>query len=791
MLFNNYIRVAWRNMSRNKLSAIINIVGLAVGLAVALLIGLWIADELNFNSWHRNHRRIAEAMDTQVFNGSATTGDQVAIPVKNELETKYGRYFDQMALTTSQTPVLLNMGTKQVSQTGMFVEPAFAPMFTLNMAEGSAEALKDPSALLISASAARALFGDADPMGKTVSLDGLADLAVAGVYEDLPRNTTLSPVKFLGSFDKFIALAHMQDARQQWGNHSFNLYGLLKDGADINRLNTLVRDIPGRHLQGSHETLLFHPMDRWRLYSDFSEGRESGGRIRSVWMFGLIGVFVLLLACINFMNLSTARSERRAREVGIRKAIGSLRGQLVGQFLCESLLMAGLAAVLAVLLAQAALPVFNDLSDKDMHIPATSPGFWAMVAGFTLGAGLVAGSYPAFFLSSMRPIRALKGVYKAGRSASLPRQVLVVLQFTTSIALILGTLVVFQQIRYAKDRPVGYGRQGLLTVTLYDQNAYRGYGAMRDDLLRTGAVADAAESSSPATHIWNNYGDLDWMGKDPALSAMFGMISVTHDFGNTMGWTIGQGRDFSRDFPTDSGAFVVNEAAVRLMGLKHPVGEKVQWEGKQHTIIGVVKDLVMESPYEPVKPTVFYLQYDPGLSFLTIRITPTMPAAEAIARMEAVYKRYEPGAPFDYHFVDADYAQKFSDEQRVGSLSGIFAALAIFISCLGLFGLASFVAERRTKEIGIRKVLGASVPDLWRLLSGRFLGLALLSLLIATPVAFYVMHGWLQRYTYRTSMSVSLFGAVGGGVCLLVLATVSAQALRVATANPVKSLRTE
>ncbi|HTJ13624.1 MAG TPA: FtsX-like permease family protein [Dinghuibacter sp.] len=791
MLLNNYIRVAWRNMSRNKMSAVINIVGLAVGLAVALLIGLWIADELGFNHWHRNHRRIAQAMDTQVFNGSSTTGDQVAIPLKNELETKYGRYFRSLALTTGQNPVLLSIGTKQVSETGMFVEPAFAPMFTLRMTEGSAEALKDPSAILISGSAARALFGDADPMGKTVSLDGMADLAVAGVYEDLPQNTTLSPVKFLGAFDKFLQIAHMENVRQNWGNHSFGLYALLDDPAELNRLNALVRDVPGQHIEGSHETVLFHPMDRWRLYSEFTGGRESGGRIRFVWMFGLIGLFVLLLACINFMNLSTARSERRAREVGIRKAIGSHRRQLIGQFLCESLLMSALAAVLAILLAQLALPVFNELSDKKTYIPVESPGFWALAVGFTLCAGLVAGSYPAFFLSAMRPIRILKGVYKTGRSAALPRQILVVLQFTTSVALILGTLVVFQQIQYAKDRPVGYGRQGLLSVTLYDQNAYRGFEALRNDLLQTGAATAVAESSSPATHIWNNYGDLDWTGKDPALSAMFGMIAVTHDFGRTMGWAVRQGRDFSRAFPTDTGAFIVNEAAVRLMGLKHPVGETVQWEGKQHTIVGVVKDLVMESPYEPVKPTVFFLQYNSWLGFLTIRITPTLPAATAISRMETVFKHYEPGAPFDYQFVDAGYAQKFSDEQRVGNLSGIFAGLAIFISCLGLFGLASFVAEQRTKEIGIRKVLGASVPDLWRMLSESFLRLVFLALLIAAPVAFFVMRQWLQHYTYRTTISGWLFAAVGAGVCLLTLATVSAQAFRAATANPVKSLRTE
>ena len=790
-MLNNYCRVAWRNIRKNRLSSFINIVGLAVGIAVALLIGLWIWDEVSFDSWHRNHARLVQAMGTQTNNSQMVTSEEVAIPLRNELATQYARDFKQLVLTTQVNPILLSVGDKKISQLGMFVQPEFPSLFTLKMLKGSPDALKDPSAVLLSGSLARAFFGDGDPMNKIVNMSGRLDVRVAGVYEDLPQNTTLKDVKYLGAWDKFIEVAGMKDAETQWGNHSFYLYALLSEGTDIRRLNASIKDIPARHLTGSGESIFLHPMDKWHLYSDFKDGKVAGGRIQFVWLFGVIGAFVLLLACINFMNLSTARSEKRAKEVGIRKAIGSLRVQLIGQFLCESLLMALLACALAIILTQASLPFFNDLSGKQMSVPADSILFWSLMLGLTVFTGLIAGSYPAFYLSGVRPIRVLKGIFRAGRLASLPRKVLVVVQFTASIALILGTLVVFKQIQHAKDRPVGYSREGLVSLTMYAPDAFKRYEPLRRDLLQTGAVAEVAESSSPSTHIWNNYGDIDWNGKDPGVNAMFGMIAVTHDFGATVGWHIRDGRDFSRAFPTDSGSFILNETAVRLTGFKHPVGQVMKWEGKNCVITGVVKDLIMESPYEPVKPTIFFLGYTNWLDFLTIRIDPSMPVGEALARIAPVFKRYNAGSPFDYQFVDAEYAKKFSDEQRLGDLATVFAILAIFISCLGLFGLASFVAEQRTKEIGVRKVLGASVFQLWKMLSTDFVRLVLIALLIASPLALYFMHRWLQNYSYRTTLSWWLFASVGAGIFLLTLLTVSFQAIKAALTNPGKTLRTE
>jgi len=790
-MFRNFITIALRNLRKNRMSSIINIAGLGVGMAVPLLIGLWIRDEVSFDSYHRNHAHIAKVMDTQINNGSASTDDEVPIPLENELSTKYGQYFNGYVLTTHTFPILLTSGDKKLSKSGVFVEPGFPSLFTLKVLSGNQDVLKDPSSMMISASLAKSMFGEVDPLDKTINIDGMADLKVAAVYEDLPVSSTFSGVDFLGSFDKAITISSMDQARTQWGNHSFFLYLSLKDNVVPEKVNSFLKQISKAKMGGQNDSLFLHPMSKWHLYSDFKDGKMAGGRIEFVWLFGIVGAFVLFLACINFMNLSTARSERRAKEVGIRKAIGSLRGQLVGQFLSESLFMALLALVVAVMLVYFSLPYFNQLSGKEMRLPLGNLSFWALMLGFALFTGLVSGSYPAFYLSAAKPISVLKGVFKAGRAASLPRKILVVTQFTASIALILGTLIVFKQIQHAKDRPVGYGRAGLVSTTLYMQNPYKNYGALRTALLQTGAVQDLAESSSGATHIDNNYGDLDWKGKDPKLNPSFGMIAVTHDFGHTYGWQIKEGRDFSRAFPTDSGTFILNESAAKLVGFQHPVGEVLNWEGKTRTITGVVKDLVMESPYEPVKPTIFFLQYNDWLSYLTIRLNPLLPAREALARIEPVFKSYNAGSPFDYRFVDEEYSKKFAEEEQIGELASIFAGLAIFISCLGLFGLASFMAEQRTKEIGVRKVLGASVYQLWKLLSWDFVRLVLVAFLISTPLAYILMRQWLQHYTYRTDLSWWVFAVTGVGAVMITLGTVSIQAIKAAMAKPWKSLRTE
>jgi putative ABC transport system permease protein len=790
-MFRNYFKIALRNIRKSPGYSSINILGLAVGMAVAILIGLWIWDELSFDKSHENYGRLAQVMTTQTFNGEIGTGQAVAIPMAAELRSKYKNDFKYVALTSWNFEHILAVGDKKISHSGMWVQPDFPEMFSLKMLKGKRNALRDPSSIILTESLAKALFGDADPMNKVLKLDNKTELKVAGVFQDFPHNTTLFESEFFMPWDKYAMTEDwLKRAETEWGNHSFQIFVQMQPNVDFNKTTHKIKDIPKAHVNEGKEEIVLFPMEKWHLHSEFKNGKIVGGRIQFVWLFGIIGTFVLLLACINFMNLSTARSEKRAKEVGIRKAVGSLRQQLIGQFLSESVAISLLAFIVSIVLVMLSLHFFNGLANKEMHLPWSNPYFWLIALVFTLFTGLVSGSYPAFYLSSFNAVKVLKGTLRAGRWASLPRKILVVLQFTVSVALIIGTIIVFRQIQYAKNRPVEYTREGLITIFMNTPELYGHYGVIRDDLMKTGAVENMAESSSPSTGVWSNQIGFDWKGKDPNSVPLFGIVAVTHDFGSTVNWKIIQGRDFSRNFASDSGGFVLNESAVKLTGLKNPVGEIIKWNDKDHRIVGVVKDMVMESPYEPVKPTIFFMDYE-WANVITVRINPNMPMREALSKIEPIFRKYNPGSPFDYKFNDEEYARKFSDEERIGNLATFFAILAIFISCLGLFGLASFVAEQRTKEIGVRKVLGASVFNLWQMLSKDFIGLVVISCFLAIPIAWYYLNHWLQKYEYRTPVSWWIFAIAAIGALGITVITVSFQAIRASVANPVKSLRSE
>ena len=791
-MLQNYLKIALRNLTKNKAYSAINIGGLAVGMAVAMLIGLWLWDELSFNKYHPNYGRIAQVMDTQTFNGKATTSEAVAIPLADKLRTNYGSAFKRMALVFPSFPRILSVGDKQITQPGVWAQPDLPDMLGFTMLHGQRNALRDPSSALLAQSLAKALFGNADPMGKTLKLDNRTYLKVGGVFQDLPRNTTFHDTKLFLPWAKVVnELSWVKEAQGQWDTQFWRLFVELNEPVDINQLNARIKDIAKPHRPSTKPEIVLHPMADWHLRSEFKNGKVAGGRIELVWLFGIIGGFVLLLACINFMNLSTARSEKRAKEVGIRKAVGSVRGQLISQFFIESLLVAVLSFVLALLLVQISLPFFNGLTDKLMVVPWTSSFFWLMAVGFTGSTGLIAGSYPALYLSGFAPVKVLKGVMATSRLAASPRKVLVVIQFTVSITLIIGTIIVFRQVQHAKGRSVGYTRAGLITVQKNTPALFSApYNALRNDLIRTGAVDNMFCSSAPSTETPVGNQNFDWNGKDPGSVVLLQTVGVTHDYGQTMDWTVVAGRDFSRSFPADSGSLILNETAAKRMGLTRPIGEIVRWDGKPHQIVGVVKDMVMESPYQPIQPCLFVLDYEWD-NFITVRLKPGLPARDALAQTEAVFKKYNPNAPFDYKFVDQEYARKFADEERVGKLASVFAVLAIFISCLGLFGLAMFTAEQRTKEIGIRKVLGASVGNLWSLLSKDFVYLVGIAFVIATPIAYYFLSGWLQKYAYRTEMSWWIFGLAGAGALVITLLTVSFQSIKAALMNPVKSLRSE
>ncbi|MGN6532666.1 MAG: ABC transporter permease, partial [Ginsengibacter sp.] len=541
-MIKNYFKIAWRNLYKSKVYSIINVLGLATGMAVALLISLWIWDELTFDAFHANYKDLAQVMTTGTDNGITETGPAVAMPLANELRTKYGSDFENVSMASWNFGHILTVGDKKIISQGLWVESVFPSMFSLKMIQGTQNALSDPSSVLLSATVAKALFNDSDPMHQTVRFDNKYDFKVGGVFEDLPQNSTLYESKLFLPWDKYITTENwLKNASTQWNNHSWQAYVQVKDHADIDKLSEKIKNASMVHKNAAtegEESLLLHPMTRWRLYSEFENGKLSGGRIKFVWLFAIIGIFVLLLACINFMNLSTARSEKRAKEVGIRKTVGSLRGQLIRQFLSESVLVAFIAFILSIVMVILLMPFFNSLADKRMEFPGNNGIFWLLAILFTFITGIVSGSYPAFYLSKFKPIKVLKGNFRVGRFASLPRKILVVIQFTFSIALIIGTIIVFKQIQFAKNRPVNYSREGLITVPMTTPDLYGHYDALRSDLLATGVVDNMAESSSPTTGLYSNQIGFSWEGMDPNALPAFGTIGITTDFGRTIGWQI-------------------------------------------------------------------------------------------------------------------------------------------------------------------------------------------------------------------------------------------------------------
>lgn len=793
-MIKNYFKTAWRNLIKNKAHSFINIVGLSVGMAVAILIGLWIWDELSFDKVAKNYDHIAQVKQNVTNNGEVQTWESVPYPLAGELRKSYGSYFKYVVMAVAMGDHMLTLDNKKLTRTGGYMESQAPNMLTLDMLKGSRNALNDPTSILLSEATAKAYFGDADPMGRVLKIDNQIVTKVAGVYRDMPKNSTFADLGFIGSWEMFYNANDLKSMDEPWRPNFCTLYVQIADHADMTAVSLKIRDAKLRKVNAvlakKKPELFLQPMSRWHLYGEFKDGKNTGGRIQYVWMFGIIGVFVLLLACINFMNLSTARSEKRAREVGIRKAIGSRRSQLIYQFFSESLLCVAVAFLLALLLVQLSLPFFNEVADKQMGILWGSPLFWILSIGFSLLTGIIAGSYPAFYLSSFQPVRVLKGSFKVGRLAAIPRKVLVIVQFTVSITLIIGTVVVFRQIQFAKDRPVGYSRDGLVSIPVITQEIHKHYEAVKDELLKTGAVVSMAEGDVAPTSSAGSTSAIEWRDKDPNLSVDFQQTGVSAEYGKTAGWQFQGGRDFSREFLTDSSAVVINEAAVKFMGLKNPVGDNVVYYGHPFKIIGVIKDIVVDSPYGQVKPSVFFFNKG-SASTVLLRINPKVSTSRALESIEQVFKRFNPDQPFTYNFVDQLYAQKFGNEQRIGKLAAFFASLAILISCLGLFGMALFMAEQRVKEIGVRKVLGASVFNLWRLLSTDFLVLVAISLLIASPLAWYLMHGWLQHFDYRSTISGWIFVFTGVGAVAITLLTVSFQSVKAALTNPIKSLKTE
>jgi len=644
---------------------------------------------------------------------------------------------------------------------------------------------------------AHKFFNNENPVGKVIRFDNKWDLNVTGVFEDLPRNSVFNDATYFAPLDLFLnGWSHLN----VWDNYNIHIYVQLPKSGSFDGASAVIKNAMVPHVNASEAStkpqLFVLPMKDWHLGSNFENGvAVPGPRINSLWYYGVIGCFVLVLACINFMNLTTARSEKRAKEVGIRKSIGSIRSQLVGQFYSEAFLVAILAFALALLLTQLALPAYNQIADKDMVIPWNQPWLWIGCVAFTFITGLLAGSYPALYLSSFNPVQVLKGTFKAGRFASLPRKILVTVQFTVSISLIIGTAIVDLQIQYGKNRPIGYSREGLISLHPRSPEFNGKYEVLRNELKKTGVVQEVAESNYAivSTLGWN--GGFDWRDKDQSLQDQtFNINRVTAEYGKTIGWEFVKGRDFSSAFPTDANGVIINETTAKILRFENPVDEiLVRTRDGEHIefkILGVIRDVVKGSPFEKTEECLYFLSGgDEG--WLHIRMNNKGVAREALPKIEKAFKQIVPSAPFDFTFADEDYQAKFNAEERISTLATVFSSLAILISCLGLFGLASFMAEQRTKEIGIRKVMGASMVSLWRMLSKDFVSLVIIACFIAAPLTYSLMSGWLQHYEYRTEISWHVFVFTGTGALIITLLTVSFQAIKAALANPVKSLRSE
>lgn len=794
-----YFKIAWRNLIKNKVYSFINIFGLSLGLAVTMIIGLWIVDEFDYNNHFKNKDRIARVMQHQTVNGTIHSNETIPLALEFQLRENFGDAFNYVVMSSHNSDRYLSVNEKVISSNGRFMQTDAPELLDLEMIEGTRGGLSEVNSIFISETTAKTLFGEESPLNKFIVSNNEYTMVVRGVYKDIPDNNSFSNMHFLMPFKHWMSTrwGWLENQDTNWDYNSFGLFVELSENADLVAVNTRIENVKKENDPRGDKfnpRLFTFPMTDWYLRSSFENGVQKGGRIENIWLFGIIGFFVLILASINFMNLSTARSYKRALEVGVRKAIGSTRKQLVNQFLSESFLIVLSAFVIGIGLILLSLPAFNELANKTVAFPWTSTLFWGVSMVFVIVVALLSGSYPALYLSSFKPVKVLKGTFKIGQMAALPRKVLVVTQFTVSIVLIIGTLIVNKQIAYSKDRPVGIDKAQLIQISAFSQDFLGKYELMRTEFLNSGAVKDMGWGTSSAIQIWSKSSGFDWDGKPLGFNESFGQMAVSYDYVDAVGMQIIEGRNFSREFATDINAVILNKTAVAYMGINNPIGKYIRYSepGPRDfplQIIGVVEDVINESVYEPISPQMY--MYGSGTGLYYVRLNPNQSTSENLAAIEKVFKSNFPNLPFTYNFVDEDYALMFAAEERIASLSSIFMFLAILISCLGLFGLTSFVAEQRTKEIGVRKVLGATVSNIWMLISKDFIILILIALCIAAPLGYYFMSGWIEKFTYRTNISLEIFILAGLGAILITIITVSFQAIKAAIANPVKSLRTE
>lgn len=786
MLF-NYLTVTLRSLARSKGFTLINISGLALGMATALVIFLWIQNEVSYDAFHDNRENIYQAWNRGKMNDRIECWPNTPKVLGPTLKSDYedvaavSRAFSRWFVTI--------VGDRKISTQALITEPAFFEIFSFPLIEGDVRsALADSYSMVVTEKMALKMFNSKDVLGKEIKIDNEL-YHVTGVMKDPPSNTKFS-FDYIMSWDYFKRIG---EDDVNWANNGIDTYVRLKDGHSITSVNDKIKTVSISHSGGIvKEEVFLYPIDNWRLYSRFENGKPAGGRIDTVRLFAVIGGFVLFIACINFMNLSTARSEKRAKEVGVRKVAGANRYALVSQFLVESVLLAFIAGTIAVMLVQLSIPYFNILIGQRVELPFGNPLFWFALIAFILFTGIIAGSYPAFFLSSFRPASVLKGTFKRSSSPINLRKVLVVTQFTFAVILIIGTLVVVQQIRYTQDRDRGYNAQPLVYHWMTG-DLYKNYSSLKNELINSGIASSVTMTLSPLSMIMSDTWDLQWQGKLADDKTDFQRLSADEKLVTTASLKLVQGRDMDlQKYPSDSTAMLINEAAAKAFGFRDPIGQIIKEnDGTAYHIVGVVKDFIIESPYEKVKPLIMAGVKNNGFNTIQIKLSGNSETSETMQKMQALFQKYNPEYPFEYHFTDDDYAYKFEDTKRIASLTSIFTALTIFISCLGLFGLSSYMTQVRIKEIGIRKVLGASILGVTFLLSKDFVNLVFIAIGIASPIAWYGMTVWLETFSYRMPLHWDIF-ALAGGLCIsLALLTVGYQAVKAALENPVTSLRNE
>ena len=787
-MIKNYLLTSLRNFSRHKFYTFINVFGLAIGISCSILILLWVFDELTFDRFLPKSDRLYQLYVHSEFDNKINTWRSVPLPAYDGLKNA-----DHNIVNTASTDWggdhLLTVDEKKLLMRGFYVSEEFLEMFQFPLKYGDpTTVLDDPGSIVITESTAKAFFGDEDPVNKMITVDDKGELIVTGILYDIPDNSSfdfeyLLPWKYWKQVSD-----HPRNNEDNWGNYSFQIFVELADPTKVEETNVVIREMLQEHGEDELKPELFlYPMERWRLYSSFENGKEKGGMSDFVQLFSLIAVFIILIACINFMNLSTARSEKRAKEVGIRKSVGSSKFQLVMQFLAESVLVSFAALVIAVVLAMLALPFYNNLVEKELTIDFMSWHFWVfsvVLIGFT---GIISGSYPAFYLSSFQAISVIKGSFTSGRNAGLPRKILVTLQFSFSIFLIVATLLIYEQINLVKNRDLGYNQENLINIELNDE-LKKNYQPLKTELLQRGLIEAATISNSAITQI-NSNNFVGWPGKPEEQRVLFTTICCQFDYTKTMGINVLHGRDFSEDFASDSSAIVINKTALDLMELEDPIGTELDLWGGTRTLVGVVDDVLMGSPYHEVKP-LFMIMDDWG-GFITLRISKTRDLQTALTEIESVYKKYNAAFPFDYEFVDVDFQKKFTTIEMTNTLAGVFAALAIFITGLGLFGLAAYTAEQRTKEIGVRKVMGASSFSIVSMISLGFSRLVVMAFMVTAPLSWWLLNIYLDRYDVRIEIEMWVFPVTGLVVLLFALLIVSSQVLKATQINPAVSLRNE